>query len=136
MVYLRYGVSGVESNSQTVCILTNHDMDSADTVDRVSCCMSRFRTTRATQVYPEDQDNYNLVERDIKALQRHGRNLPADSQVIPRRNDNPNAVRVMTTAPLTDWSKGWPRTMELYSRRTAQAPVPAPSTTSSQLQLL
>ena len=76
-------------------------------------------TTRGTQTYRDDRENYNLYERDIEAKQRPGQNLPADSQytmVMPQRNEHPHAVRVMNTAPLTDWFRGWPPTHELWSR--------------------
>ena len=75
-------------------------------------------TTRATQTYREDQGNYNPYERDIKAKQRLGQNLPAD----------PHAVRVVHTAPLNDWFKGWPRTHKIWSKPAESA---APSATST-----
>ena len=82
-------------------------------------------TTRTTQTYREDQGNYNPYERDIEAKQRPGQNLPVDSQytmVMPQRNEHPHAVRVMHTAPLNEiWSKGWPRTHEIWSRPTTTA---------------
>ena len=52
-------------------------------------------------MYPQDQGNYNPFEPDIEAK-------PAVSQytmVLPQRKEHPNGVRVMTTAPLTYWSK-------------------------------
>jgi hypothetical protein len=88
-------------------------------------------TTRATQVYPQNQGNYNPFERDIDAKQRPGRNLPADSQytmVMPQRNEHPSAARVMTTEPLNDWSKGWPKTHEIWSGRAVQ---PTSTTTAT-----
>ena len=84
-------------------------------------------TTRATQKYREDQGNHNPYERDIKAKQRPEQNLPADFQytmVMPQRIEQPNAVRLMHTAPLNNWPKGWVRTYEIWSR-------PAPSATST-----
>jgi hypothetical protein len=68
--------------------------------------------------------NYNLYERDIEAKQRSGQNLPANSQytlVLPQRNEHLYAVRIMQTAPLNDWSKGLPRTDEIWSRSSASA---------------
>ena len=41
--------------------------------------------------------------------------------VVPQRNEHPNAVRVLHTAPLNDWSRGWPRTHEIWSRPTTTA---------------
>jgi len=41
--------------------------------------------------------------------------------VMPQRNEHPHAVRVMHTAPLNDWSRGWPRTHEIWSRPTTTA---------------
>ena len=76
-------------------------------------------TTRGTQTYRDDRGNYNLYERDIEAKQRPAQNLPADSQytmVMPQQNEHSHAVRIMNTAPLTDWFRGWPPTHELWSR--------------------
>jgi hypothetical protein len=81
-------------------------------------------TTRATQTYRDNQGNYNPYERDIKAKQRPGRSFPADSQytmVMPQSNQQPSAARIITTAPLTDWSKGWIKTHEIWSRRAVHA---------------
>jgi hypothetical protein len=86
-------------------------------------------TTRAR--YREDLGNYNPYKRDIEAKQRPGQNLPADSQytmVRPQRNKHPNAVRLMTTVPLMDWSKGWSKTTEIWSRQAAQATSTTTST--------
>ena len=67
-------------------------------------------TTRATQTYAS-----NLEERDREAFMRH-QHLPADAHstmVIPSNSYwNPNAIHIATTAPLEDWSKGWPPIVE------------------------
>ena len=81
-------------------------------------------TTRATQAYREDQGNYNPYERAIEAKQRPGQNLPAESKytmVMLQRNEHPHAVRVMHTALLNGWSRGWLRTHEIWSRPTTSA---------------
>ena len=80
-------------------------------------------------MYPQDQGNYNPFERDIEAK-------PAVFQyttVLPQRKEHPNGVRVMPTAPLTDWSKRWPKTTQKYSRPAVQASskVKTPNTTTS-----
>jgi hypothetical protein len=88
-------------------------------------------TIRSTQTYRDDRGNYNLYERDIEAKQRPGQNLPADSQytlVMPQRNEHPHAVRIMNTAPLSDWFKGWPPTHELWSRPVQQSTSTSVST--------
>jgi hypothetical protein len=85
-------------------------------------------------LYHQDQGNYNPYERDIEAKQRPGQNLPADSQytmVMPQRNENPNAARLMTTAQLMDWSKGWPKTNEIWSRPATQATGTTASTATT-----
>jgi hypothetical protein len=90
-------------------------------------------TTRATQTYRKDQGNYNPYERDIEAKQRPGQNLPADSQytlVMPQRNEHPNAVRLMHTALLNDWSKGLSKTHEIWARPT---PLATSTTTTSRM---
>ena len=40
---------------------------------------------------------------------------------MPQRNEHPHAVRIMNTAPLNDWSKGWPPTHEIWSRPAQQS---------------
>jgi hypothetical protein len=55
-------------------------------------------------------------------MQRSEQNLPDDYQytmVMPQRDEHPNAVRLMHTAPLNDWSHGWPRTHKIWSRLTS-----------------
>jgi hypothetical protein len=74
-------------------------------------------------VYREDQGNYNRYDRDKEAKKRSKQNLPANSQynmVMPHRNEHPNAVRLMHAASLNDWSKRWPKTLEIWSRPAAQ----------------
>jgi hypothetical protein len=73
------------------------------------------------------------ISPDIDVKQRPGINHPAYSQhtmVMPQRNEHSNAARVMTTAPFTDWSRGWPRTTEIYSRPAVQASSSTTTTTS------
>ena len=88
-------------------------------------------TTRATQTYPS-----NLEERDREAFMRHLR-LPADSystMIIHRRPDwNPNAIHVATTAPLEDWSKGFPPIVQRsITQRTDALTTPAAGSTPVQ----
>jgi hypothetical protein len=45
---------------------------------------------------------------------------------MPQKNEHSNGVRVMSTVPLMDWSKGWPKT-----RPAVQSSVAATSTTKS-----
>jgi hypothetical protein len=93
-------------------------------------------TTKATQTYCDDYGNYNPFERDTEAKQRPEKNLPADSQytmVMPQRTDHSSAARIMTTAPLNDWSKGWPRTDEIWSGRAPQTTSAAISTSGTSL---
>ena len=40
---------------------------------------------------------------------------------MPQRTEHPSAERIMTTAPLNGWSKGWPKTHDIWSRRVVHA---------------
>ena len=50
--------------------------------------------------------------------------------VMPQRIEHPNVLRLMHTPPLNDWSKGLPRTHEIWSRPAASA---TSTTTASRL---
>ena len=50
---------------------------------------------------------------------------------MPQRNEYPNAVRLMTTAPLMNWSKGWSKTTEIWSGQAAQATGTTTSTATT-----
>jgi hypothetical protein len=93
-------------------------------------------TTRATQTYHDNQANYDPFERGVQAMQRPRQNLPADSQytmVIPQMNEHPSAARIMITTPLNNWSKGWSKTHEIWSRQAPQTTSTAMSTATTSV---
>jgi hypothetical protein len=53
--------------------------------------------------------------------------------VMPQRTENPSTVRIMTTAPLNDWSKRCPKTHEIWSRRAPQTTSTAMSTSTASV---
>jgi hypothetical protein len=126
----------------SICIPMDHIIVSADIAEArflmirvgilgpISSAILRFllRYITKTRVF------ITRARKNILAKQRPEQNLPADSQstmVMPQRNEHPNAVRLMTTAPLMDWSKGWPKTNVIWSRLAAQATGSATSTATT-----